>query len=97
VVAVMLGWPAVLASIALVFVGIARRRVRVAVVGSVLGVPFLMYLFASPRIGWLSLVVGAVYLGSSWALARSRRGLAITMATPFTALAIFVGWMVLNQ
>jgi hypothetical protein len=90
-VVVMLGWPAVLASIALVFVGIALRRARVAVVGGVLGVPYLLYLFGSPRVGWLSLAVGAVYLGSSLAVARSRRGLAIAMATPFVALSGFVG------
>jgi len=96
-VAVMLGWPAVLTSVTLVFVGIARRRVQVAVVGSVLGLPFLLYLFASPRVGWLALVVGAVHLGSPVAVARSGRGLAVAMATPFAALAGFVGWIVLNQ
>lgn len=96
-VAVMLGWPAILTSIALVFVGIARRRVRVAVVGGVLGLPFLLYLFASPRVGRLSLVVGALYLGSSLAVTQSRRGLAVAMATPFAALAGFVAWIVLNQ
>jgi hypothetical protein len=96
-VAVMLGWPAVLMSIVLVFFGIARRRVRVAVVGGVVALLFLLYLFASPRVGWLSLVVGAVCLGSSLAVARSHRGLAVAMAMPFAALAGFVGWIVLNQ
>ena len=59
--------------------------------------PFLLYLFASPRVGWPSLVVGALYLGASKAVAQSRRGLAVAMATPFVALAGFVAWMVLSQ
>lgn len=96
-VAVIFGWPAVLASIALVFVGIARGRERLAVAGGILGVPFLLYLFGSPRFGWLSLVVGALYLGSARALARSRPGLAAAMAAPFVALAGFVAWLVLGQ
>ena len=73
-VAVMLGWPAIFASIALVFVGVARRRAHVALVGAVLALPFLLYLLASPRVGGLSLIVGALYLGSSGAIAHSRPG-----------------------
>jgi hypothetical protein len=96
-VAVLFGWPAVVVSLALTFTGIAGGRWRMALAGTLIGSPFLLYLFGSPRIGWLSLVVGALYLGSAQAVARSRRALALAMAMPFVLLASFIAWLVLNQ
>ena len=96
-VAVLLGWPAVIVSILLVAVGIVRGQAQVALPGAILGCPFLLYLFASPRVGWVSLLAGVLYLGSSRAVAQSRRGLAIAMATPFVVLIGFVAWAVTNQ
>jgi hypothetical protein len=95
--AVLLGWPAVIVSVALVLVGVVRLRAQVALAGAILGCPFLLYLFATPRVGWFSLLVGALYIGSSKAVAQSRRGLAVAMATPFVVLAGFVAGAVLNQ
>lgn len=96
-VAVIFGWPAVIASITLLLVGVARGRWRVALTGGLIGCPFLLYLFASPRIGWRALIVGVLYLGSSQAVAQAHRGLAFAMALPFIGLAGFVAWLVLNQ
>ena len=95
--ALLFGWPAVVLSVALTSTGIALGRWRVALAGTLLGSPFLLYLLGSPRIGWLSLVVGALYLGSAQAVARSQRGLALAMATPFLLLASFIAWLVLDQ
>ena len=77
--------------------GVLRGRWRVTLFGAMVGCPFLVYLFASPRIGWLSLIAGVLYLGSSQAVAQSQRGLALAMATPFVVLAGFVAWLVLSQ
>jgi hypothetical protein len=96
-VAVTLGWPAVITSIIVVLAGIARGRSRTVLIGALLGCPFLLYLLASPRIGWLALIVGVLYVGSSQAVARSRRGLAFTMVTPFIALSALVASLVLRQ
>ena len=96
-VAVLFGWPAVVLSLALTVTGIAVGRWGVALAGTLIGSPFLLYLFGSPRIGWLSLLVGALYLGSAQAVARSQRPLAFAMATPFVLLASFIAWLVLNQ
>ena len=95
--ALLFGWPAVVLSVALTSTGIALGRWRVALAGTLLGSPFLVYLLGSPRIGWLSLVVGALYLGSAQAVARSQRALALAMATPFLLLASFIAWLVLDQ
>jgi hypothetical protein len=91
------GWPAVVLSLALTLTGIAGGRSRLTLVGTLVGFPFLLYLFGTPRFGWLSLVVGALYLGSAQAVARSQRALAFAMTTPFVLLASFVAWLVLNQ
>jgi hypothetical protein len=95
--AIFVGWPAVIASITLVMVGIARARGYLVLVGALLACPFLLYLFASPRIRWLAPIVGALYVWSSAAAGRSQRGLALFMTTPFVLLAGFVAWIVLNQ
>ena len=96
-VVVALGWPAVIASMALVLTGVVLGRWRVALFGAFVACPFLLYLFASPRIRWLSLIVGVLYLGSARAVARSQSLLALAMATPFVVLAGFVAWLVLRQ
>ena len=96
-VAVLFGWPAVVLSLAITLPGIAGGRWRVALAGTLMGSPFLLYLFGSPRIGWLSLVVGALHLGSALAVARSRRALGLAMAMPFVLLASFIACLVLNQ
>jgi hypothetical protein len=63
----------------------------------ILGCPFLLYLTASPRFGWLAIIVGMLYFGASWAVGQSRKGLALAMATSFIALAAFVAGLVLSQ
>jgi len=96
-VVIVLGWPAVIASIFLVLTGVIRGRSRMALVGALFGCPFLLYLFASPRIGWLALIVGLLYVASSQAVAHSRKGLALALAAPFVAVAGFVAGLVLRQ
>ena len=61
-VAVLVGWPMVIMSIALVLAGVVGLRAQVALAGAILGCPFLLYLFASPRVRWLSLLDGVLYL-----------------------------------
>jgi hypothetical protein len=97
IIAIILGWPAVISSIILVLAGIVRGRSRIALVGVFLGCPFLLYLSGSPRLGWLALIVGVFYFGSWWAVNQSRRGFALAMATPFICLAGFVASLVLSQ
>jgi hypothetical protein len=63
-VAIGFGWPAVIASNTLVLMGVLRGRWRVTLFGAMVGCPFLVYLFASPRIGWLSPIAGVLYLAS---------------------------------
>jgi hypothetical protein len=96
-VAVVFGWPAVIASITLASVGVSLGSWRVALAGALLGSPFLFYLFATPRFRWVALVVALLYLGSARAVAGLNRALALAMAAPFVILAVFVAWTVLNQ
>ena len=95
-VALLFGWPAVVLSLALTVTGIAVGRWRVALAGT------LMVLHSSSTCwissDWMALApVGALYLGSAQAVARSQRPLAFAMATPFVLLASFIAWLVLNQ
>jgi hypothetical protein len=65
--------------------------------GALLGSPFLLYLFATPRVSWLSLPVAVLSFGSAQAVAQSHRALALAMAMPFMLLAGLVAWVVLRQ
>jgi hypothetical protein len=94
---IALGWPAVLASVTLVLVGVVQLRWRVALIGALAGCPFLLYLFGTPRFGWAALAAGALYLGSAWAVARSRRVLALVLAAPFIVEVGLVAWLVISQ
>lgn len=97
IVAILFGWPAVIAGVGLVLAGIVRGRPRATLVGGLLGCPFLLYLFASPRIGPLAAIVGLLDVGSSHAAAQSRRVLAVAMAAPFILLPGFVARLVLTE
>ena len=97
IIASVLGWPAVIASIILVLTGIVRWRSRIVLAGVFLGCPFLLYLFGSPRFGWLALIVAVLYVGSWLAADRSRTGFALALATPFICLAGFMAVLVLSQ
>jgi hypothetical protein len=96
-VVIVFGWPAVIASLALVLTGVVLGRWRVALFGAFVACPFLLYLLASPGTRWLSLIAGVLYLGSARAVAQSQRVLALAMATPFVVLAGSVAWLVLSQ
>jgi hypothetical protein len=96
-VAMLFGWPAVVLSLGLTLTGIAAGRWRPVFAGALVAGPFLLYLFGTPRIGWVSPVVGALYLGSAQAVARARLGLALALVMPFVILASFVAWLVLTQ
>ena len=92
-VAVVLGWPAVIASIVLTTIGINRLRRRLVLAGAVIGSPFLLYLFLTPRFHWIAAVVWILYFGAVPAVARRSPAIAWILVAPFVALApVLHGW-----
>ncbi len=92
---IVFGWPAVVLSLALTFSGIGVGRWWLTLAGTLIASPFLLYVFATPRIGWFAAFVGASYLASAQAVARSQPAYALALATPFMLLACSVASLVL--
>ena len=86
---ILLGWPAILVSIALSVVGIVRSRPAWLVVAAIIVVPISLYLFGTPRFSWIALVFPLLLIGASIAVRRSHLWLAWTLFVPFAG---FFGW-----
>jgi hypothetical protein len=96
-VAVIFGWPAVIVSVLLTLAGIAATRWSLVLAGAVLGTPFLLYLFLTPRFRLVALLVAVLYFASAGAVAHRSRAIALALTAPFVVLAAFVAWLVMNQ
>jgi hypothetical protein len=95
--AVIVGWPAVLASIVLAIVGIATERPRLVFAGAIVACPFLLYVFLTPRLRWVSPPVAALLFLAAGAVARRQRRVAAAMLVPYLCVCAFVAYLVVNQ
>ena len=91
------GWPAVLVSLVLTVMGISTKRSSFVIWGAIVGCPFLMYLFLTPRFRVVAIPVGVLYFAAAWAVARNHRLAAVALFTPFVGLVTFLMWLVINQ
>lgn len=96
-VAVVFGWPAVIASIVLTLAGIVVSRSRLVLGGAVVGSPFLFYLLLTPRFWWVAPPVAILHFGAALAVAHGYRVTALACVAPFLVLAVVVAEMVLRQ
>jgi hypothetical protein len=97
VAAVIFGWPAVIASILLAIVGIATERSRLVFAGAIVACPFLLYLFVTPRLRWVSPPVAMLLFLAANAVARRQRRAAVLMLVPYLCVCAFVAYLVVNQ
>jgi hypothetical protein len=97
IVAVIFGWPAVVASLGLALVGIATTRSRMVLAGAVVACPFLFYLFLTPRFRWVAPPVAALLFLAARSAARTQRGTALLLVAPYVALALFVAYLAVTQ
>ena len=96
IVALIFGWPAVIASIALSLAGIATTRSKMVLAGAMAACPFLFYLFLTPRFRWVAPPV-ALLLFLAVRAARRQPRTALLLVTPYVALAVFVAYLVVSQ
>ena len=96
-VAVVFGWPAIVASVILTFAGIAFSRWPLALAGAGVATPFLLYVWATPRFGAMAVPVALLYFAAAGAVARSRPYAALALTAPFVALALLMARLVLSQ
>jgi hypothetical protein len=92
------GWPAILLSITMTASAIAARRPGLALVGAVLGLPPIWYLFAAaPRYRLFVLGIAGCYLSVGYALRLGHRWLAIMLVVPFITVFSILACAVLHQ
>ena len=97
IVAVIFGWPAVIASIALVLAGVATTRTKMVLAGAIVACPFLFYLVLTPRFQWVAPPVAGLLFLAVRATARRQRGTALFLVAPYVGLAVFVAYLVVQQ
>ena len=97
IVAVIVGWPAVIASLVLALVGIAMTRARMVLAGAVVACPFLFYLFLTPRLRWVAPPVATLLFVAARATARRQRRAALLSVAPYVGLVVFVAYLVVTQ
>ena len=74
-VAMVFGWPGAITAIALSSVGLLLRRSALVWLGALIGLPFMLYIFGSPRFWWLAAVAAPCHIGA--AAVASRRNLVL--------------------
>jgi hypothetical protein len=97
VVAVIFGWPSVIASLVLVVAGLVTRGARLMLAGAIVGSPFLFYLSLTPRFRWVAPPVAVLLFCAARAVASRRSRTVLAMVSPYVALAVWVAWLVVNQ
>ncbi len=88
--AIVFGWPAIVASIALSAMGIVRRRPKWLVVAAIVALPFSLYLAGTPAFGWLGLSIPLFLAGASVASRYNHPKVAWSLLVPYVG---GIGWL----
>lgn len=94
---IFIGWPAIIISWLLMGFGIATRRPGPILAGSLLALPFLLYLFATPRFRYLAPVLILLNFAAVLAVSRGHRWLPAALVAPFFAVTAWLAIAVLSQ
>jgi len=82
-VAITVGWPAILVTIILAVIGLLRNNYRFLVAAAILAVPFSWLLSGFPIIRSSVYLLPLLLFGSAYAMKRGREMLAWLLAIPF--------------
>ena len=94
---ILLGWPAVAASVVLLAVGIAKTRWQYFALATVTALPFLLYLAATPRFSFIASAAGVCCLAATFSASKRRTTLAAVLFLPFLLLASFLAIIVMRD
>jgi hypothetical protein len=88
------GWPGALTSIMVTSVGLILRRASLVWVGAFVGLPFMFYLFATPRFWPFAAVAAPCHFGAAAAMARRSRLLAWLLFIPTPLFTWYVATLI---
>ena len=88
--ATVFGWPGALTSIALSAFGLFIRRGSLVWVGAFVGLPFMFYLFLTPRFWWLAAIAAPCHFGAAATTTRRPRWLGWLLFLPTPVVTWYV-------
>jgi len=94
---ILLGWPAVLVSLALSVLGIVRSKPVWLVVSAVAVLPISLYLAGTPRFSWVGLILPVLLFAASFAVRRSLLWLAWSCVAPVAGFFLWLGVIILTE
>ena len=92
--AVVIGWPAVFASIVLAWMGITTGRAWLTHAGAIIACPFLLYVSAAPGLRWVSATCGLLLFLAAVAVTQRQQRAAALLITPYLGLCAYVAYLV---
>jgi hypothetical protein len=88
----LVGWPGIILSLGLLFVGLAKKWPHVMFAGVFMSLPFLLlYLIGTPRLQYWSPIVVALNFAAVAALYKGHRRLSVLLVVPYS---FTVFWLV---
>ena len=91
----LVGWPAILVTIILAFIGLVRNDYRYLVAAAVLAFPFSWYLSGFPVVRSPVFLLPVLLFASAYAMFRTREMLAWLLAIPFFLAIILLLFAIL--
>jgi hypothetical protein len=88
--AMMFGWPGAIIAIAFSAMGLLGRRATLVWVGALVGLPFMFYIFETPRFWWLAAVAAPCHFGAAAAASRRYMLLGWVLFLPTPAVTWYI-------
>lgn len=89
-IAILFGWPSLVAALLLAAVGILRRRPGIVAIGAILSLPIALYIASSPGYPLLGLIAPVSLGVASWRCAQRPFWLAVAAAGVYL---LFLSWL----
>ena len=93
----LVGWPAILVTVALVFWGLNRNNYRLLVGAAILAFPFSWYLSGFPAIRSPAFLLPLLLFGAGYFLYKGREMLAWITAIPFFLAVLLLFYVIIAQ
>lgn len=93
----IMGWPAITASLVLAVAGILQRRPSLVVPAGILSIGFAWYFSMTPRFRAMGLLIPLLLFGAAWAVSRRLAWVAWVLLAPILIFAGWLAWVVLTQ
>ncbi|HEX5838764.1 MAG TPA: hypothetical protein VFY26_13105 [Anaerolineales bacterium] len=84
----LVGWPAIITSVALAIMGLVRNNYRFLVAAAIIAVPFSWYMSGFPLVRSPVFLTPVLVFGSAWAMQRGREMMAWILGITFFLVII---------